>query len=124
MPALSKLTNDNIEALEKRFRSGATILEAIEGIMSESTYHEHRKKNPEFAARMELAKEYITEIARGVVAKRIEMGDPEIAKWWLERKKKDEFSTKTETDLTGANILPVLVKFIAQEEPKQIIDGQ
>lgn len=97
----SKLTKSNIEELEKRFRDGSTILEAIDGIMAESTYHKHRSENTEFAARMDMAKEYVTEIARGVVAKRIKRGDAEVAKWWLERKNKKEFSTRAE--LTGAD---------------------
>lgn len=123
MPVPSKLTEENILELEKRFRNGATILEAIEGIMSESTYHEHRKNNSEFAARMELAKEYITEIARGVVAKRIQKGDADISKWWLERKKKNEFSTKIENDITsgGNAITPLLVEFI-NERPENTAD--
>jgi hypothetical protein len=106
----SKLTEENIIELERRFRDGATILEAIDGIMAESTYHEHRKNNPEFEARMQMAKEYITEIARGVVAKRIKRADPDMAKWWLERKNKQEFSTKTETDIR------------VKELPKPIMD--
>lgn len=106
----SKLTEENIIELEKRFRDGATILEAIDGIMSEATYHAHRKNNSEFEARMQMAKEYITEIARGVVAKRIKRADPDMAKWWLERKNKQEFSTKTETDIR------------VKELPKPIMD--
>ena len=110
MPAKTKLTDENMLELEKRFRDGATILEAIDGIMSESTYHDHRSKNTEFAARMDMAKEYITEIARGVVSKRIKRGDPDMSKWWLERKKKDEFSTKSENDIR------------VKELPKPIMD--
>lgn len=97
----SKLTEENILELEQRFRDGATILEAIEGIMSESTYHQHRKDNSEFAARMEVARDYTTDIARRVVAKRVQRGDVDTAKWWLERKNKREFSTRSE--LTGAD---------------------
>lgn len=101
MPAQTKLTEENMLQLEERFRDGATILEAIDGIMSESTYHAHRKDNSEFAGRMEYAREYITEIARGVVAKRIKRSDSEMAKWWLERRNKSQFSLRQE--LTGAN---------------------
>jgi len=125
MPARTKLTDENMLELEKRFRDGATILEAIDGIMSESTYFEHQKKNSEFAARMDMAKEYITEIARGVVSKRIKRGDPDMSKWWLERKKKNEFSTKAETDITsGGNALsPILVKFIGEDDTKSRTDN-
>lgn len=118
MPSPSKLTPENIKEMERRFRDGATILEAIDGIMAESTYHEHRKNKPEFAGQMDMAKEYITEIARGVVSKRIKRGDAEISKWWLERKNKNEFSTKTENDITsnGSTLTPILVQFIGDND--------
>jgi hypothetical protein len=121
MPALTKLTDENISELEKRFRAGATILEAIDGIMSEATYHAHRSTNPEFAGRMAVAKDYITEIARGVVAQRIKRGDPEMAKWWLERKNKKEFSLRTE--VTGADGTPV-IPILGSASVKEIEAGQ
>lgn len=103
----SKLTEENIRELERRFRDGATVLEAIEGIFSEDTYYEHLKKNVVFSERMHLAREYITEIARGVVARRIKRGDSDVAKWWLERKNKVEFSSRTElTGKDGEQLLP------------------
>ena len=97
----TKLTEENILELEKRFRDGATTLEAIDGIFSEATYYLHLKENEMFSERMKLAREYVTEIARGVVARRIKKGDAETAKWWLERKNKKEFSSRSE--ITGAD---------------------
>lgn len=109
----SKLTEENMAELERRFRDGATNLEAIEGIFSEDTFYEHQKNNPEFAARMDMAKEYTTEIARGVVSKRIKRGDVDTAKWWLERKNKKQFSLRQE--LTGAD---------GKDLPTPILGGQ
>lgn len=97
----TKLTEENILELEKRFRDGATTLEAIDGIFTESTYYLHLKENEEFSERMTLAREYVTEIARGVVARKIKRGDTDTAKWWLERKNKKEFSSRSE--VTGAD---------------------
>jgi hypothetical protein len=97
----TKLTEENILELEKRFRDGATTLEAIDGIFSEATYYLHLKDNIEFSERMELAKEYTTEIARSVVSRAIKRGDRDSAKWWLERRAKAKFSTRSE--LTGAD---------------------
>lgn len=97
----TKLTPENIRELERRFRDGATNLEAIEGLMSEETFYKHLREKPEFAGRMGMAKEYTTEIARGVVSKAIKRGDRDTAKWWLERKLKKEFSLRQE--LTGAD---------------------
>lgn len=109
----TKLTPENVAELERRFRDGATILEAIDGLMSESTYHKHRSENAEFAGQMDMAREYVTEIARGVVAKAIKRGDRDTAKWWLERKNKKEFSTRSE--LTGAD---------GKDLPTPILGGQ
>ncbi len=125
MPRKTVMTPEVLDELEKRFRDGATNLEAIEGLISEDTFYDHQKKNPEFAARMDMAKEYTTEIARGVVSKAIKRGDRDTAKWWLERRNKAQFSTKTETDLTsGGNALsPILVKFIGEDDTKSRTDN-
>lgn len=117
MPAHSKITEENMLEMERRFRDGATNLEAIEGIMAEDTYYDNRKRNPEFAARMDMAREYITEIARGVVAKRIKRGDSDTSKWWLERKNKKEFSTRQE--LTGEDGKELMPKPILGGETKK-----
>ncbi len=125
MPRKTVMTPEVLDELEKRFRDGATNLEAIDGLISEDTFYDHQKKNPEFAARMDMAKEYTTEIARGVVSKAIKRGDRDTAKWWLERRNKAQFSTKTETDLTsGGNALsPILVKFIGEDDTKSSTDN-
>jgi hypothetical protein len=36
-----------------------------------------------------------------------DLDSPESAKWYLERKRKDEFSTKTETEATGTITLAI-----------------
>jgi hypothetical protein len=59
------------------------------------------RDNQDFSQRIELAKDYVTELARGVVSRRIKRGDADSSKWWLERRAKDKFSTRNE--LTGAD---------------------
>lgn len=109
MPAPTKLTEANIQELEKRFREGAATLEAIEGLMAESTYYDHLKNNAEFSERMSLAREYVTEIARGVVARRIKKGDAQMATWWLERKMKKEFGRNVDITTDGKELpTPIL----------------
>ncbi len=97
----SKLTEKNIAEIEKRFRDGATTLEAIDGIMGESTFYDYQKESESFAERVSLAREYVTEIARGVVARGIKKGDRQLATWWLERKNKAEFSPRSEVHNSG-----------------------
>lgn len=101
MATPTKLTKKNIEELEKRFRDGATTLEAIDGIMAESSYYKYLLADEDFAERMSLARDYVTEIARGNVARKIKRGDTALSTWWLERKKSDEFSTKSKVENSG-----------------------
>lgn len=103
----TKLTEETMTELEKRFRDGATTLEAIDGLISEDRYYAYRKDSTEFSERMDLAREYVTEIARGVVARKIKRGDVDTSKWWLERRNKQEFSTRSEvTGKDGEALLP------------------
>lgn len=95
------MTSEVIEEILKRFYDGAANHEAYEGLISEDTFYHHLKTNIEFSEKVELAKEYTTEIARAVVSRRIKKGDHDSAKWWLERKNKRAFSLRQE--LTGAD---------------------
>lgn len=97
----SALTPEVVEEILKRFYDGAANHEAYEGLIGESTFYDYLKNNEEFREKVELAKEYTTEIARAVISRRIKKGDTDSAKWWLERKNKKQFSLRQE--LTGAD---------------------
>lgn len=92
------ITETEILKLEQCFRVGATVLEACEEIgVSQSTFYDHLKANQDFADRISIAKEYVTEFAKALITRRItERKDVETAKWWVERKNKKEFSPRTE----------------------------
>lgn len=92
-----------VEKLEDAFRDGASISEACElaGI-DRGTYYNWMESIDDFSTKMEDAKDWVNEIARAVVAQKItKRKDVETAKWWLERRVKEKFSTRNE--LTGAN---------------------
>jgi len=99
-----------VRKLEDAFRDGASITEACDqaGIVRD-TYYRWLNEKDGFQTKMKEAQDWVTEIARAVVAKRItKKNDTETAKWWLERKKKDEFSTRTEnTGKDGKDLIPV-----------------
>lgn len=97
------MTEDVISKLEQLFRDGSHVYEACKEVnIDPSTYYKHLKENPEFSNRMDLAQEYTTEIARALVSRTIsKRGDVDTAKWWLERRAKDKFSTRSEH--TGAD---------------------
>lgn len=60
-------------------------------------------------------KDYQKIKARYVVHKALEKGDRDMAKWYLERKAKDEFSTKQEVDTTVNNRV-VIIDDLPDEE--------
>lgn len=112
------MTEEVIAELERRFRVGSNVLEAIDGLIAESTYYLYLKEDTEFSERMEAAQEFTTEIARAVVAKRVHKGDVDTAKWWLERRNKQKFSPRQE--LTGEDGKD-LGAVISAEQAEQLI---
>ena len=57
---------------------------------------ENLLKNGGFPLRKELLKQRLVLKARTNIAEKINKGDIDVSKWYAERKRKDEFSTKTE----------------------------
>lgn len=63
-----------------------------------STFYEYCSNHKDFAELKELLKEQPKMNAKAVVAKKISEWDDYNSRWYLERKAKDEFSTKSEID--------------------------
>jgi len=100
------MTPETIAKLEEAFSNGASDLEAcfIAGI-GKTTLYNYQVEHPEFLERKDGLKNMLKYRSRKNVADSINEGNPETSKWYLERKAKDEFSPKQETELTG--VLPV-----------------
>jgi type I site-specific restriction endonuclease len=113
----SSLTEEVVSKLEHSIMDGANITEAcqVAGI-SRETYYKGLKENELFADRMTDAEEYPTKVAKKNLIERIKRKDVETSKWWLERKKKDEFSTRTEQ--TGANGAPLAIGVVSYAATK------
>lgn len=93
----SKLEPQIVELLAHAFEDGATIEEAcVVAQIDRQTYYNWIKDHEDFSARMESARNWTTEVARSNLAKRIKRGDVPVSQWWLERKAKNEFSTRNE----------------------------
>lgn len=89
------MTEEMIRKLELLFAKGLTDREAcLIADLSPSTLYDYCTANPEFAERKELLKEQPKTKAKLNIAEAIEKEDVDISKWYLERKAKDEFSTK------------------------------
>lgn len=96
--APAKMTKETVKILEDAFSNGATDIEAcfIAGIHKQTLYN-YQKKNPKFIDRKQALKDMIKYQARKSIKESIETEKtPDTAKWYLERKEKKEFSTRSE----------------------------
>lgn len=99
------MTPETIGKLEYGFSCGLSDREAcLYANINPDTLYEYCKKHPEFSERKELLKEQVKMQAKLNLASSISSGDEKASEWYLERKAKDEFSTKTEVsgNLSGS----------------------
>ncbi len=113
------MTPETIAKLEQAWSIGCSDLEAcVFADIGKTTLYNYQNAHPEFVERKQVLKEKLVLKARTVIADAIYKKDENTAKWYLERKRKQEFSTRIEN--TGAdgeplqmpvlNILPVRVE--------------
>lgn len=112
-----------IAKLEEAFALGCTDLEAclFAGISKDSLYR-HQTDNADFCDRKELLKENPILVARTSVLAEMK-GNGDLALKYLERKKKDEFSTRAElehahtfTQMSTIKVGAAEIKFNVGEE--------
>lgn len=91
------MTNEVVSKLEYGFLKGMNDGEACyyAGI-SRQAFYDYCNKYPEFADRKEALKKNTAIQAKLNITEEIENGNVDISKWYLERRNKDEFSTKQE----------------------------
>lgn len=104
------MTPEAIAKLEQAFSFGATDLEACfyAGISKDALY-DYQVKHPEFTERKEGLKNNLKLIAKNVLGKSIQGGNETDAKWYLERKCKDEFGLKTSIEHSSDPDNPLVV---------------
>jgi len=94
-------TPEVILILEGAFLIGCTDEEAcFKAGISTTPFYEYQKEHPEFKERKEALKQSPFYTARKTVVDNLKK-DADFALKYLERKKKDEFSTQTNTRLSG-----------------------
>lgn len=112
------MTPQVLAKLEEVFAIGGTDLEAIfYADISKDAFYDYQKLHPEFAERKELLREKPVLKARQTVIKALD--NPSDAEWYLERKRKKEFSTRSE--VTGADGTPIFNEE-TRAKSKAIID--
>lgn len=114
----SLYTPEVVKTLELELANGSTIAQACRvANISQDSYYLWKKDIPEFSERMEKAKDEPQSLAKALLIKDIKRGNVDSARWWLERKAKDEgFSARTE--LTGSDGTPL--GYIHSGELKQL----
>lgn len=96
----TKKNDETVALLLSAFAQGAAVYEACESAkIDTATFYRWINNDRDFAAKIADAKDLISNIAKGNLARKVIKGDVPTSQWWLERKKKDEFSTRNE--LTG-----------------------
>lgn len=114
------MTPEVIAKLEEAFAWGCTDIEAcLWADIAIATLYKYQERVPEFVDRKAALKETPVLLARKSVVNKLSK-DGKLSMDYLSRKKKDEFSTKTENDITsgGNAIQPVLVKFVTEDDTK------
>lgn len=100
------MTVETLQKLEEAFSNGASDKEAIfQANISSATFYSYCKAHPDFLERKEALKDQPKYRARKNVVKAIEAGNIAQSNWWLERKAKSEFSSRSEiTGKDGDNL--------------------
>lgn len=95
------MTPEVVKKLEEAFLLGCTDLEAcLFADISKQTLYNYQEAHPEFVDRKEKLKENPVFLARSSVVRSMQE-DGDLALKYLERKKKDEFSVKTQQEHSG-----------------------
>lgn len=106
------MTDEVIQKLREAFLLGCTDLEAcLVANINKATLYRYQDEHPEFVEEKEMLKKTPTLKARTTVVKDIAT-NPDLALKYLERKEKDEFSSKSEinTNLTFTQMSSIVVK--------------
>lgn len=119
----TKMTESTLKKIEFAFLKGMTDEEAcLFAEITPATLYNYCNANPEFFERKELLKKMPKVKAKINIVEGIENGDTELSKWYLERKAKDEFSTKQDIDVSGEINNPF--EGLTTEELKKLIDDE
>jgi len=123
------MTPDTVKKLKEGFAQGFSIDNAcIWAEISRQTYFDYCKVHPEFSDLCKTLQKKPLIKSISVINEALNSGDVSTAKWYAERKAKDEFSLKTETEHSGE--VKSKVVYIEKEEKEnykkhinQVIDG-
>lgn len=109
------ITEEVLRKLEGAFSMGCGDREAcLLADISMTALYSYQERHPAFTERKALLKEKPILKARGTVLQALSI--PEHAEWFLERKAKHEFSTRSDVSLTGADGGPLKIEIVSYKE--------
>ena len=110
------MTDEVVAKLEYGFMKGLNVTECCHyADISRSAFYDYIEIHPEFTDRMEELKSNPSTRAKLNVVEAIEKGDTDLSKWWLERKNKEEFSTKQEIAADVQNNVTINIELVDEE---------
>ena len=110
-----KLNDAVVTKLEYALKKGHTIESACDFAgVSYQNYKEWARKYPMFETHMKLARDYLKDQALKTISYYLEQKDPDIAKWYLERRYGREFGKNPEVMAQFNNYQ---VEFIQADDP-------
>lgn len=119
-----KINKETLRKLEEAFLMGLSDREAcIYADLATSTFYDYCKGNKEFSERKELLKDNIKMQSKINIAEKIKKGDIDLSLWYLERKCKDEFSSKQEIQHSGTMNVNNPISGLTTEELRKLIDS-
>ena len=107
------MTEAVVAKLEYGFMKGLNVTECCHyADISRNCFYEYCEKNPGFKDRIEELRSYTSAKAKLNITEAIEEGDRDLSKWWLERKNRDEFSTKQEVSADVKSDVTITVELV------------
>lgn len=108
----TKYSPETVEAICQALREGNTRKDAcsVAGI-SEETFSQWRKRYPEFLDSIEKAEGKAAFYAVNVVRSAMDSGVWQAAAWWLERRRKQDWSLRTETVGADGSPLEIVIRY-------------
>lgn len=116
------MTPEVLDKLRTAFLIGASDKEACAfAEIAPSTLYNYQNANPDYLEQKEAWKEQPYLKARNTIVKAL--GEPDTAKWYMERKKKSEFSVRQEiTGEDGGAVKTSMVEFVLDATNKTTQD--
>lgn len=103
----TKLNPRTVTKLVAAFHKGFNDDEACSyAVISRNSFYRWYREDADFRDKIDQAKLQPNLHAKELVIDAIESGDVNAAKWWLERKAKAEFGTRSEVALEGSIVIP------------------